>query len=340
MSDEPRLAGDDLRPDEPGDLVEVGASRRGGLSLRTLGLLIGLLLVVNLAALFVAPPINEKEPGAECAYPVCFIEGTLHFPRPHEVWVAGGEEASSGLISTQISLTDSLLTMILLTVLVLVLGIWAARRRADVPGRVQNFLEWIMEAISGFGLSMGGPKASRYLPLFAAFFVLILVFNWSGLVPPIGYLDGLRAPTSDLNVTVGLAMVAFFTFHIEGVRRLGARGYLSKFFPFGEFRSGIGAGLIALFVGLVEFMLEFIKPVTLSMRLFGNIFGGEVALAVVVGLSAGLLAPIALYGLEIILTFVQALIFSTLTLMFILVAIESHHDDDGHEREEAMAGAA
>ena len=104
--------------------------------------------------------------------------------------------------------------------------------------------------------------------------------------------------------------------------------------------SGIGAGLIAVFVGLVEFMLEFIKPVTLSMRLFGNIFGGEVALAVVLGLSAGLLAPIALYGLEIILTFVQALIFSTLTLMFILVAIESHHDDDGHEGEEAMGGAA
>ena len=63
--------------------------------------------------------------------------------------------------------------------------------------------------------------ATRYLPLFAAFFVLILVFNWSGLVPPIGHLDGLRAPTSDLNVTVGLALVAFFTFHIEGVRRLG-----------------------------------------------------------------------------------------------------------------------
>ena len=152
-----------------------------------------------------------------------------------------------------------------------------------MPGRVQNFLEWTYESISSFGLSMGGAKAARYLPLFAAFFVLILVFNWSGLVPPIGHLDGLRAPTSDLNVTVGLALVAFFTFHIEGVRRLGARGYLSKFFPFDEFRNGIGAGLIAVFVGLVEFMLEFIKPVTLSMRLFGNIFGGEVALAVVTG---------------------------------------------------------
>jgi F-type H+-transporting ATPase subunit a len=339
VSDEPGLS-DDRQPHETGDLVAYGETRRGGLSLRTLGLLVGLLIVINIAALFVAPPVNEKEPGAECAYPVCFIEGTLHFPRPHEVWVAGGEEASSELISTQLSLTDSLLTMILLTVLVLVVGIIAARRHADVPGRVQNFLEWVYESVSEFGTSMGGAKAARYIPLFAAFFILILVFNWSGLVPPIGHLDGLRAPTSDLNVTVGLALVAFFTFHIEGVRRLGARIYLSKFFPLGEFRKGLGAGLIALFVGLVEFLLEFIKPVTLSMRLFGNIFGGEVALAVVIGLSAGLLAPIALYGLEIILTFVQALIFSTLTLMFILVAIESHHDDDGHEGEEAMGGAA
>jgi F-type H+-transporting ATPase subunit a len=340
VSDEPRLAGDDRRPDEQDDRIEYGATRRGGVSLRTLGLLIALLIVVNLAALVIVPPINEQETGEACAYPVCFIEGTLHFPRPHEVWVAGGEEPSSDLISTQLSLTDSLLTMILLTALVLVLGIVAARRRSDVPGRVQNFLEWTYESISSFGLSMGGSKAARYVPLFAAFFVLILVFNWSGLVPPIGHLDGLRAPTSDLNVTVGLALVAFFTFHIEGVRRLGARGYLSKFFPLGEFRQGIGAGAIALFVGLVEFLLEFIKPITLSMRLFGNIFGGEVALAVVLGLSAGLLAPIALYGLEIILTFVQALIFSTLTLMFILVAIESHHDDEGHEGEEAMGGAA
>jgi F-type H+-transporting ATPase subunit a len=339
VADEPGLAGD-LRPDEQGDLIEYGETRRGGLSLRTLGLLLAFLVVTNVVALFVAPPINEKEHGAECAYPVCFIEGTLHFPRPHEVWVAGGEEASAELISTQVSITDSLLTMILLTVLVLVLGIIAARQRADVPGRVQNFLEWIYESISSFGHSMGGSRAARYVPLFAAFFILILVFNWSGLVPPIGHLDGLRAPTSDLNVTVGLALVAFFTFHIEGVRRLGARGYLSKFFPFGEFRHGIGSGLIALFVGLVEFLLEFIKPITLSMRLFGNIFGGEVALAVVLGLSAGLLAPIALYGLEIILTFVQALIFSTLTLMFILVAVESHHEEEGHTGEEAMGGAA
>ena len=175
----------------------------------------------------------------------------------------------------------------------------------------------------------GRRTAARYIPLFSAFFVLILVFNWSGLVPSGGPgRMGLRAPTSDLNVTIGLALVAFFTFHIEGVRRLGARGYLSKFFPFYEFKQGIGAGLIAMFVGLTELFLEFIKPVTLSMRLFGNIFGGEVALGVVTGLFIAVI-PVALYGLKMMLTFVQALIFSTLTLMFVLVAIESHDHEEG-----------
>ena len=319
---------------EADDQVQFGSDRRSRMSLRTLAIVIGLLLIIDVLAIVFVPPIDTADPGGECAYPVCFIEGTLHFPRPHEVWVAGGGEPSTDILTFQVSLTDSLVTMIGLTILVLVLAIVASRGRAPIPGRLQNFVEWAYESLSNFGRSMGGARAARYVPLFAAFFVLILVFNWSGLVPPVGLVEGLRAPTSDLNVTIGLAMVAFFTFHIEGFRRLGGRGYLEKFFPFYEFRNGIGAGLIALFVGIVELFLEFIKPVTLSMRLFGNIFGGEVALGVVTGLFVALI-PVALYGLEIMLTFVQALIFSTLTLMFILAAIESHHHDEGHEGEEA-----
>ena len=302
--------------------------------MRSLGLFIGLLLVVDVLAIILVPPIDMADPEADCPYPVCFIEGTLHFPRPHEVWVAGDAEAAADIVTFQVSLTDSLVTMIGLTVLVIILAILASRGRAAVPGFAQNFVEWAYEALSGFGRSMGGPRAARYLPLFAAFFVLILAFNWSGLVPPVGLVQGLRAPTSDLNVTIGLALVAFVTFHVEGVRSLGGRGYLSKFFPLYEFSKGLGAGAIALFVGIVELFLELIKPVTLSMRLFGNIFGGEVALGVVTGLFIALI-PVALYGLEIMLTFVQALIFSTLTLMFILLAIESHHHEEGELGEEA-----
>ena len=90
-----------------------------------------------------------------------------------------------------------------------------------------------------------------------------------------------------------------------------------------------------MFVGLIELMLEFVKPVTLSMRLFGNIYGGEVALAAVSALFLVVL-PVAMYGLEVILNFVQALIFSVLTLIFTLLAIESHEHEEGELVDEGL----
>jgi F-type H+-transporting ATPase subunit a len=83
-------------------------------------------------------------------------------------------------------------------------------------------------------------------------------------------------------------------------------------------------------------MLEFVKPLTLSMRLFGNIYGGEVALGVITALTLAFI-PLALYGLELMLNLVQALIFSVLTLMFILAAIEGHHGEDEHHKDEPVA---
>ncbi len=107
------------------------------------------------------------------------------------------------------------------------------------------------------------------------------------------------------------------------------RAYLTKFFPIGEFRHGIGAGVLAMYVGIIELFLEFVKPVTLAMRLFGNIYGGEVALAVISALTLAVV-PVALYGLEALLNLIQALIFSVLTLMFILIAIEGHEPEEHH----------
>jgi F-type H+-transporting ATPase subunit a len=217
--------------------------------------------------------------------------------------------------------------------------ILATRRKKDVPGFFQNFAEWAHDSLSGWSIGMGGGAATKYLPIFAAFFVLILAFNWSGLLPGIGIFPGTRAPTSDLNVTLGLAIFAWLYFQFQGFKVLGVGGYLSKFFPVSGFKNGIGGGFIGMFVGFVELILEFVKPVTLSMRLFGNIYGGEVALAIVTALAGAFLIPVALYGLEIILTFVQALIFSTLTLVFILAAVESHHEE-GHEEGEVLAAEA
>jgi F-type H+-transporting ATPase subunit a len=148
----------------------------------------------------------------------------------------------------------------------------------------------------------------------------------------------LRAPTSDVNITIGLALTAFFIIEFEGFRKLGVRGYLGKFFPFYEFKNGIGAGFIAMFVGLIELMLEFVKPITLSMRLFGNIYAGEVAIGVITSLTIALV-PVALLLLEGMLNLIQAVIFSVLSLVFILTAIESHGGEEGHIGEEAMAVA-
>lgn len=311
-----------------------------GMQPRTLGLIAGavvLVVVIDFFAFLLVPPFDPAVPGVPCAIgdTQCLIQGTLHFPSPHVIWAPGGTESASGMLRFDISITDTLFTMMLVTALLLVVMILVSRGSAPVPGRVQNFVEWAYESMSEWGRGVGGSRAARYVPVFAAFFILILAFNWSGLVPPIGLVEGLRAPTSDLNVTLGLALVAIGFFHVEGVRRLGAGGYVTKFFPLHEFRRGIAAGLIALFVGFIELILEFVKPITLSVRLFGNIYGGEVALAVITSLTFAII-PVAIYGLEVILTFVQALIFSTLMLVFTMIAIEHHPHEDGHVAEEML----
>ena len=230
-----------------------------------------------------------------------------------------------------ISISNTLLTLWIVAVAVLVLFWFMTRRPTPVPGGRQNVAEWAFESLESFAMSLGGPGAKPYVPLFVAFFLLILFSNWSGLIPGVGRVIWFRAPTSDVNVTIGLALCAWLFFQIQGFKHLGF-GYLGKFFPLGEFRKGIGAGVIALFVGLVELLLEFVKPVTLSMRLFGNIYGGEVALGVLTALTVALI-PLAMYALEVMLNLVQALIFSTLTLMFTLAAIEHHGDEHDKSAE-------
>jgi F-type H+-transporting ATPase subunit a len=286
-------------------------------------------VVIDIIAFLLVPPYPKGgEPGDACAFPVCFINGNLEFPPPHVVWDLDPENpmpTGSLVITFHPSITSTIVTMWIIIVVLLLVGFVATRRPRPVPGRLQNFVEWAFESLDGFARTTGGPAAARHVPIFASFFILILACNWSGLLPPVGKVEELRAPTSDVNITIGLALVAFVYFEVQGFRALGL-GYLSKFFPVREFRGGIGAGLIAMFVGAIELLLELVKPVTLSMRLFGNIYGGEVALGVITALTISVI-PVLIVGLEAMLTFVQALIFSTLTLMFALVAMESHEEE-------------
>jgi len=307
---------------------ETPVEKSRGLSQRNyILLLLGLVILIDVAAVFLAPPYDPQ--NATCAYPVCFINGNLELPAPHVIWSLN-EHPATGLIAFDVSLTSTILTMFLVSIFTIVLLVLLTRGKAMVPGKAQNFIEWVWESIEGFGMSLGGPAARPYITLFAGFFLYILLSNWSGLIPPIGKVVWLRAPTSDVNITIGLGLTAFVFFEYQGFKHLGIGGYLSKFFPVKEFKNGIGAGIIGMFVGLIELLLEFVKPITLSMRLFGNIYGGEVALGVMTALTVAII-PMALIALELMLNLVQALIFATLTLMFTLAAIEHHGDDEHHE---------
>jgi len=309
-----------------------------GLSYRWF-LLIGIVIILDIAAFIVFPQTpKDTTAGTDCPFPACFIQNALEFPAPATVYDFDPANAppADALVTFHPAISNTILTMWIVMAVVLVAVILMVRGSRLVPRGRQNIIETVYEMMRDFGVGIAGPASLPYIPIFVGSFLLILFDNWVGLVPPVGKVEFLRAPSSDVNITIGMALVAFVIFEAEGFRKLGVGGYLGKFFPFYEFKHGIGAGIIALFVGLIELMLEFVKPVTLSMRLFGNIYGGEVALGVMTTLTV-LFIPVALIGLELMLNAIQALIFSVLTLIFITLAIESHHEEEGHLAEEAVA---
>ena len=339
MATDPVTANDDPsatgEPSATDDVIatEIEEIKRRS-SFRPIALAALVVIVLDVLA-FLIIGMPSAEPGRDAAFPADAIKKNLEPVAPHVVWPVG-HHAPDGLIVWDVSISSTIFTSWIIIAVLLVVAFLMTRGLTMDPSRRQNAIEALFGGLYSFAESIGGRAAVRYVPLFASLFVYILFSNWSGLMPVIGKVELLRAPTSDVNITVGLALVSFFIFHIEGVRSLGVTGYLGKFFPLGEFRKGIGAGVIGLFVGVIEFLLEFIKPLTLSMRLFGNIYGGEVALGVVTGLLIAIV-PIAIYGLELILNVVQALIFSLLTLMFTLLAIEGPHHEEEHAPAEAAA---
>src|SRR4051812_12983158 len=266
-------------------------------------------IVLDIVAFFLVPPYPKGAPGTPISGIGDLITANLELPAPHIVWDfdPGNPADPAAIVTFHPSITSSIVTTWLVMVVVLVLAFIATRGMKIMPRTLQNGFEYIYDALQDFAVSLGGPAAAAHVPLFAAFFLFILFCNWSGLIPLFGRIEELRAPTSDVNVTIGLAIVAFFYFQGQGFLKLGPRRYLGKFFVFTGFKKGLGTGFIDLYVGIIEFFLEFVKPITLAMRLWGNIFGGELALGVITALTIAIL-PIAMYSLEVLLNFVQALI--------------------------------
>jgi F-type H+-transporting ATPase subunit a len=287
-------------------------------------LLIAIVAIVVLDALAVVFLAPAGFPG-----PKAGITGNLELIPPTVVYdfaPRASEPAGSLVIDFHPSITSSIVVSWIVMVLMIVVFVGIAQNLERLPGRVQNAVEYVYEALEDFALALGGAPARPYVGIFITLFVFIALANWTDLLIFGDKLNWLRTPTSDINITVGLALFSFVLFHFEGVRKLGARRYLAKFFNFSGFRRSVADGVIDLFVGLTEFLLEFFKPVTLAFRLWGNLYGGGIMLGVFTALLLGVL-PLPFVFLEGFIGFVQALIFSVLTLMFTLLAIESHEEE-------------
>ncbi len=228
-----------------------------------------------------------------------------------------------------VPVTNSLLTTWIVTAILLVFAFFATKNILMVPTGVQNIAEAMVEQLQNLVVSIAPEKVRTFLPIIAAFFFFILFGNYFGLLPGVGsigfyeieegnkvFVPFLRSINSDLNTTMGLAIVSLVATHLLAIRYLGILGYIKKF---------ININPIFLFVGLLEIIGEVTKILSLSFRLFGNIFAGEVLLSTASSKLFAFFIPIPFYLLELLVGFVQALIFAMLTLVFMVILTEKQH---------------
>ena len=214
----------------------------------------------------------------------------------------------------------------LVVMLGLIIAAFAVRRSLrTVPGGLQNFMEFLLDAVDNLVQPALGKHATRLFPLIASFFIFILFSNWFSLLPFVGtigrieehgghdvLIPWLRPATADMNMTLALALIAFLTIHVSGIMSHGPLGHLKE----------LSHGLLLAPIFIV---IELFVIVSLSFRLFGNLFAGEV----LIGISAWIL-PVVGVGfllLEVLFGLIQAIIFTMLTLSFTSVAIgaSEHH---------------
>lgn len=226
--------------------------------------------------------------------------------------------------------TNAVFLSTLVLVLLAVVAVTLRRRLAMVPGGLQNVFETVVDGTLGLMDSvLGNRKTSeKYLPLVLTIFLFVLSSNWLGLFPGVGSLvlrhggesvPLLRSPASDLNFTLALALIAVTLVNVLGAAAVTLRGRLSVFFNF--------KGPVEFFVGILEFVSEFAKIISFSFRLFGNVFAGEVLLAIMAFLVP-YLVPLPFMFLEIFVGFIQAFIFGMLTLVFVAMAVS--HGAESH----------
>ncbi len=195
----------------------------------------------------------------------------------------------------------------LVMILMLIPAILFTRRISTVPRKGQNFLEVIIDGMENFMVEITGPEGRFFFPYIANIFLFILVGNLIGLVP------GFNSPTANLNTTLSMAILTFILTHIIGVKFHGPK-YLKHFLG--------PVWWLAPLMFPIEVIGHFARIMSLSVRLFGNIFGKEMVLTILFTLAGLYLAPLPILFLGILVSFIQALVFMLLSIMYFVGAME------------------
>lgn len=230
-------------------------------------------------------------------------------------------------------ITNTLVTSWVVVALLFIIAVLIKRNLSMIPNRFQLLLESLIEYVYDFVSETLGSRdvARRYLPLLLTIFLFVFVANFIEFLPGVGslgimrggeFVPLLRSVNTDLNMTLSLTIIAVLFIEIAGVVALGFFRYAGKFLNFRG--RNIGERLLNLLVGLIELVSEVSRLVSYSFRLFGNIFAGEVLLAVVTFFVPYIL-PVPMMALEMFVGFIQAVVFSMLTLFFIKMAITDPH---------------
>jgi len=239
--------------------------------------------------------------------------------------------------------TNTYINSTLSLVLFLIVAFFIKRSVKDVPRGIQNFAELIIETLLGYFDQVTGSrkKSLKFLPLIGTLFIFILVCNWIGVLPGVGSIvvrrgaeavPLFRSANADLNLTLSMAVFGVIAAHVIGVFSVGFFKYFNKFIKVADvwlaFKSRkpmvIFTAFIEFMVGFLEIISEAAKVVSLSLRLFGNVFAGEVLLTVLASIVA-YLVPLPFIALELLVGLIQSAVFAMLVLTYISVATMPVH---------------
>ncbi|MCB6994222.1 F0F1 ATP synthase subunit A [bacterium 210820-DFI.6.37] len=214
-----------------------------------------------------------------------------------------------------IGISNGMITSAVITIILCLLSVIAGRRLQTVPSGLQNVAEWAIGSLYNFFEGIMGSKACKqYFPLIGTLFIYILFCNYSGLLPGAGHIPGLAAPTSSINCPMAMAIIVFVTMFAAGIKEHKGMGYFKHYFkPFA-------------FLFPLMLLEDLVKPVSLTLRLYGNIFGEETVTSSFFDLvPIGL--PVVMQALSVLMGLIQALVFSLLASIYIKEAMPEEEEE-------------